>query len=113
MRNILFLFLKKMKSNRVQSIRSKFMVSDNNLHHIYLDSSFDVNIFGHCHAKSFDLQSLIFNLWDWVLESSKFGEIVHLKSHCSFDYVWNIEVLSVVTSNEIWVNLLHKISPGS
>lgn len=108
---VFFLFLKKMERNRVKSVWSKFMISNDYLHHVNLNSSFDVNIFRHGHSKGFNLQSLVFYTRNWILKSSKFCKIVHLESHSSFDNVWNIEILSVVTCDEIWVNLLHKISP--
>jgi hypothetical protein len=72
---IFFLFLKEMIRYWIQRIWSKFVISDDNLHHIELDTSLHVHFFVLTNSQCLDIGCLILDLSDGVLKSTKLGPV--------------------------------------
>ena len=67
--NIFFLLVQKVVRNVVKRIRSQFVISDDNLHHINLHTALKVGVFALSHSKSFNVWGLVPHFGDGVLQS--------------------------------------------
>jgi hypothetical protein len=112
MRHIFLLFSEEVVSHRVERVGSELVVSDDDLHHVQLNSALDINILALTCTQGLDVQCLIFDFGISIFQSSKQCIIVDHQMLSSVYHIWEIEVLSVVASNEIWVNFQDKVAPG-
>ena len=101
-----------MEWDRIEWVWSEFMISNNDLHHIYLDSSFNIGIFALSGTESLNLKCLILHFRYLIFQSSKHCIIANGQALGSLDDVRNIKILSIVPSDDIWIHLLDEVSPG-
>ena len=76
--DIFFLLFEEVLWHRVERVRAEFMLSENNLEHVKLNSSFNINVFGVSCSQSFWTQGRQLNFWLWVLESTEFWIVENL-----------------------------------
>jgi hypothetical protein len=88
------------------------VVSDDNLHHIDLNTTLNIDILGLANAQSLNLKSLLLDLRDLTLESGEPCIIGNHQMVCAVNYVRDVEILRVIARNEIWVNIYDEITPG-
>ena len=44
-----------------------------------------------------------------VFDSPQVGELFNFQGRCSIDEVWNVKILDIVTCDDIWIYLPHKV----
>lgn len=88
------------------------MVSNNNLHHVDLNTTLNVDILGLADTQSFNLKCLLLDFRDLILESAEPCIIGDHQMVCAVNNVWDIKILSIITRNEIWINIYDEVSPG-
>ena len=89
------------------------MLSQDNLEHVKLDSTFHINLFAVAGAKRFRAQCCLLDLAYSIFESTEFSVLGFVEESGSLNDVWHVKVNDVVASNDIWVDLKHKIPPSS
>lgn len=87
------------------------MLSHNNLHHIELDSTFDIDVLAVTDAESFRRQGCRLDFTDRIAQFTDLGISLDLQELGSVDDIWEIKVNDVVTCDDVWVNCNHKITP--
>ena len=87
------------------------MISDDNLHHIDLYTTLNIDILGLANTQSFDLKCLLPDFRDLILESGESCIIGNHQMICAVNNVRDIKILSVITRNEIRINLFDEVPP--
>ena len=87
------------------------MFSENNCHHIELDSALHIDVFGITDSYSFRLQSSRFHFGHLALQLAEFGKSGDFKCFSSIHYVREIEVNDVVSCDDVGVYFKEEVSP--
>jgi hypothetical protein len=113
MRYIFFLLVQKLECHRVEGVRSQLMIPNDDLHHIQLYPTFNIDILVFSDSQCLDIRSLLFDSGMRVEEAAELIEGVgHLKHIRPINKIWKIEILCVVSCDDIWIDLANEFAPG-
>lgn len=87
------------------------MFSENDLHHVELDSAFNIDFFTVACTQGFRTESSGFNLAVAVLQLAELGVVVYFQEFSTVYDVRKVEIDDVVACNDIWVYFLDEIAP--
>jgi hypothetical protein len=110
--HVLFLLTQEVRGDTIEGIGAKFVLTQNHLEHIELDTSLDVYIFRLSRSQSLRTESIILNPAVRVLDTAQQGEFVHVKRLSAVNDVGEVEVDNVVASDNIRVDFKYEISPS-
>ena len=87
------------------------MFSENDLHHVELDTAFNIDFFTVTGTQGFRTESSGFDLAVAVLQLAELGVVVYFKEFSTVYDVRKVEIYDVVACNDIWVYFLNEIAP--
>lgn len=87
------------------------MFSENDLHHVELDTAFNIDFFTVAGTQGFRTESSGFDLTVAVLQLAELGIVVYFQEFSTVYDVRKVKIDDVVACNDIWVYFLDEIAP--